>query len=182
MEGIGKRIKSKRETLGLQVKDLSAVIGVSPSLISQIEKSKSFPSLITLKKIAGALNTTVGELIGENESHSKNPVVQSEKRKLAKKNGSGTSSYLLSNYDPAKQMEPYIVHFKKGSDSTEIMTSNFPCQEFCFVLQGSFEVVSNKKQYILNEGDAFYFRSNKPHIFTNVHDGDSELIWVVKLH
>lgn len=182
MEGIGKRIKSKREIMGLQVKDLSSMIGVSPSLISQIEKSKSFPSLITLKKIAGALSTTVGELIGENEAHAKNPVVPAGRRKLVKKNSTGTSSYLLSNYDPAKQMEPYIVHFKKGSDSTEIMTSNFPCQEFCFVLEGSFEVASNKNIYTLHEGDGFYFRSNKPHIFKNISGGDARLIWVVKLH
>jgi len=182
MEGIGKRVKSRRESLDLQVKDLSNLIGVSPSLISQIEKSKSFPSLVTLKKIADALNTTVGELIGENEARSRNPVVREDKRKIVKHNDKGTSSYLLSNYDPAKQMEPYVIIFKKHSDSKEIMTSNYPSQEFCFVLEGIFEVSVDKKKYTLNKGDSFYFNSNLPHIFINISDEDASLIWVVKLN
>jgi len=182
MEGIGKRVKSKREILGLQVKDLSSLIGVSPSLISQIEKSKSFPSLVTLKKIADALNTTVGELIGENEGSTRNPVVRESKRKIVKHNEKGTCSFLLSNYDPGKQMEPYIITFKKDSDSTEIMTSNYPSQEFCFVLEGTFEVQVNKKKYTLFMGDGFYFNSNQPHKFINVSGGDAQMLWVVKLN
>ena len=68
MDKMGKRIKAKREELGLQMKELSIKIGVTSSLISQIEKGKAFPSIVTLKKVAEALSTTVGELIGENEN------------------------------------------------------------------------------------------------------------------
>jgi transcriptional regulator with XRE-family HTH domain len=50
MDLMGKRIKKKREDLGLLVKELSAQIGVTPSLISQIERGKAYPSIVTLKK------------------------------------------------------------------------------------------------------------------------------------
>jgi len=50
MDKMGKRIKLKRESLGLQMNELSSKIGVTPSLISQIEKGKAFPSIVTLKK------------------------------------------------------------------------------------------------------------------------------------
>lgn len=181
MNKIGIRIKAKRESLGMQVKDLSAAIGVTPSLISQIEKLKSFPSLITLQKIAVALNSTVGELIGENENRSTKPVLRSKNRRFVRKNDSGTSLYLLSNHDHLKQMEPYIVIFEKDADSKEIMTSNTPCQEFCFVLSGEIEVSTSEKKYLLHKGDSFYFNSSLPHLFKNVNDGISQLIWVVKL-
>jgi len=182
MHRIGERIKKRRESLNIQTNDLASTIGMTPSLISQIEKSKSFPSLITLIKIADALTTTVGELIGENEASVRNPLVKADERKIFKHNDKGTSSYLLSNYDLNKQMEPYIIHFKKKSDSTDIMTSNYPSQEFCFVVDGSFEVHVNKKKYILNKGDSFYFNSNQLHTFINISENDAQLLWVVKLN
>ena len=182
MERIGIRIKNKRESLGMQVKDLSGKIGVSPSLISQIEKSKSFPSLMTIKKIAVALDSTVGELIGENEVLAQNPILKANERKFVRKNSNGTSLSLLSHHDSNKQIEPYLITFKKESDSNEIMTTNYPCQEFCFVLKGSFEVILNKEVYTLYEGDSFYFNSNQTHFFTNISGDRAEMLWIVRLN
>ncbi len=82
MDLMGRRIKKKREVFGFLVKELSAKIGVTPSLISQIEKGKAFPSIVTLKKIAVALHTTVGELIGENENLSQHPLLNLTKEDL----------------------------------------------------------------------------------------------------
>lgn len=179
MHLMGERIKKKRDGLGLQVKDLSAMIGVTSSLISQIEKGKATPSIVTLKKVAVALKTTVGELIGENENLGKHPLLKSSERRFAKKNKKGTSSHLLSYHDPSKQIEPYIIQFKKNGDSTDIMTSNFPGQEFCFVLKGSFKAVVNEEQHILEEGDGFYFNSSRAHLFTNTSDEPAELLWII---
>lgn len=176
---MGKRIKRRRESLGFQIKELSIKIGVTSSLISQIEKGKAYPSIVTLKKVSEALQTTVGELIGENENSIKHPLVRPNERRLAKVNPGGTSSHLLSNHIPGKQIEPYIIKFSKNSNSNKIMTSNFPGQEFCFVLYGIFEVKIDGDIYILNEGDSFYFDSNKHHLFKNISDKNAELIWII---
>ena len=135
MDQMGRRIKKKREDSGIQVKELSERIGVTPSLISQIERGKAFPSIVTLKKVAVALRTTVGELIGENENLDQHPLLKSDERRFVKANENGTNLYLLSYHDPSKQIEPYIIRFKNKSDSSGIMTSNYPGQEFCFVLK-----------------------------------------------
>ncbi|MEN8187227.1 MAG: XRE family transcriptional regulator [Bacteroidota bacterium] len=179
MDRMGKRIREKREKLGYQIKDISVKIGVTSSLISQIEKGKAFPSIVTLIKVAEALDTTVGELIGENENSIEHPLVKPGERRFAKKNNNGTSSYLLSNHITGKQIEPYLIKFGKDSDSKKIMTSNFPGQEFCFVMKGAFEVKINGDNYILHKGDSFYFDSNRKHLFKNISEGDAELIWVI---
>ena len=179
MDQMGKRIKRKRESLGFQMKELSIKIGVTPSLISQIENGKAFPSIVTLKKVAEALQTTVGELIGENDNLVQHPLLKSNERRFAKENENGTSSHLLSYHNPAKQIEPYIIQFNKNSDSKEIMTSNFPGQEFCFVLKGRFEAKVNDKTYNLYEGDSFYFHSSRPHLFKNTSGKKAELIWII---
>jgi transcriptional regulator with XRE-family HTH domain len=179
MDLMGKRIKKKREDLGFLVKDLSAKVGVTPSLISQIERGKAFPSIVTLKKISEALQTTVGELIGEHENLSQYPLLKSKERRFVKKNNNGTSLHMLSYHDPSKQIEPYIIQFNKNSNSKGIMTSNYPGQEFCFVLKGKFEAVINKKHYELNDGDGFYFNSIQPHQFKNISDKVAEILWII---
>jgi len=176
---MGKRIKKKRESLGFLIKDLSIKIGVTSSLISQIEKGKAFPSIVTLKKVAEALQTTVGELIGENEGQIEHPLLKNNERRFAKKNSNGTSSYLLSYHFPSKQIEPYLIKFSKNSDSKDIMTSNFPGQEFCFILKGKFEIAFEDKKYKLNEGDGFYFNSNEYHLFKNISNKEAEIIWII---
>lgn len=179
MDQMGKRIKKQRESLGFQMKELSLNIGVTPSLISQIENGKAFPSIVTLMKVAEALQTTVGELIGENDNLVHHPQVTPSERKLVKNNKKGTSSYLLSYHDPSKQIEPYIIRFSKEANSDRIMTSNFPGQEFCYVLKGSFEATVSEKKYDLRQGDSFYFNSKNPHLFKNTSGIDAELLWII---
>jgi len=179
MDLMGKRIKLKREELGLLVKDLSAQIGVTPSLISQIERGKAFPSIVTLKKISDALSSTVGELIGEHENLSQHPLLKVKERRFVKKNKKGTSLHMLSYHDPSKQIEPYIIQFNKNSNSKGIMTSSFPGQEFCFVLKGKFEAEVNDIQYKLKDGDGFYFNSKLPHNFKNISGDEAEMLWII---
>ena len=49
----------------MSVRGLARDIGVSPSLISQIETDKSQPSVSTLYAITTALDITIEELFGE---------------------------------------------------------------------------------------------------------------------
>jgi len=179
MDQMGRRIKKRRESLGFQIKELSIKIGVTSSLISQIERGKAFPSIVTLKKVAEALQTTVGELIGENENLVQHPLLKSNERRFVKENKNGTSLHLLSYHDPTKQIEPYIIQFTKNSDSEAIMTSKYPGQEFCFILKGGFEAVINEKQYSLSEGDGFYFHSKQTHLFKNISGKKAEMLWII---
>ena len=182
MDQMGKRIKKQREGLGFQMKELSDKIGVTPSLISQIESGKAFPSIVTLKKVAEALHTTVGELIGEKEDLIHRPLLKVENRRFVKENESGTSLHLLSYHDQSKQIEPYIIQFKSNSTSEGIMTSNYPGQEFCFVLKGSFTARINEEVYTLNNGDGFYFHSKQSHFFRNTSGTNAELLWIITPH
>lgn len=179
MHRMGERIRATRESLGIQVNDLAGIIGVTPSLVSQIERAKAFPSILTLKKIADALQTTVGDLIGENATFIAKPYLKAKDRKFVKKNKNGTRLYLLSHHDPSKQMDPFILQFSKDSDSSDIMTTSNPRQEFCYVLNGCFKVILDTKIFELKEGDSFYFNSSQYYLFENVSGDTAELLWVV---
>ena len=164
--------------LSLPLNDLSKKVGVSASALSQIENSKAFPSILTLKSIADNLYTTVGELIGENELLTKNPLVKSDDIKFVKVNSSGTSLFLLSFHENSKQMEPYILKFIENSDSSDIMKIH-PGQEFIHVLEGKLMISLNNTQYILDKGDNFYFNSNTSHSLKNIHPSSARVLWIV---
>jgi transcriptional regulator with XRE-family HTH domain len=178
MKRLGERIKRKRELMQMQLNDLSRQVGISSSALSQIENAKAFPTIVTLKTIAEKLNTTVGELIGENETLTKNPLIRKEEKKFVKGNESGTTQFLLSHHDPLKQMETYLVEFAKDSDTNDIFTEH-PGQEFCYILKGKVKFILDSKEYQLKEGDSLYFNSSIPHFATNVSKSNSLMLWMV---
>lgn len=163
--------------LNMQLGELAEKVGISPSALSQIEKSKSFPSILTLKAIADKLHTTVGDLVGENESLGNNPVVLQSDIKYIEQNKSGTILFLLSNHDINKQMDTYLLRFAKAS-GIEGLLQNIQGQVFCHVLSGEIRFDLNDKTYILNQGDNIYFHAKQPHNILNNNDGLSEMLWV----
>ncbi len=179
MHTIGDRIRKRREYLNIPSYDLANAIGVTSSLISQIERAKAFPSILTLMKIAEVLQTTVGELIGEYETLVANPLLKVADRKFVKENDKGARLYLLSHHDPKKEMDTFIIEFDKNGDSTNIMTSKNPRQEFCYVLKGEMRVVLNTKEYRMEQGDSFYFKSSQYHLFSNIGKEKAEMLWIV---
>ncbi len=177
MKRLGERIKRKRESFKMQLNELARRVGVTPSALSQIENAKAFPSIITLKAIAEALHTTVGELIGENETLNNNPLIRYDDKKFVKSNASGTSLYLLSHHDPLKQMETYLLTFKAGGNSEDFFTEH-PGQEFCHLLKGELVLKLEDLTYRLLSGDSIYYNSAKVHGIVNETDKPAELLWI----
>lgn len=62
---VGKEIKRRREEQGLSLTDLGRLADVSKGYLSEIENNPTArPSAATLFRIASALGTSVGELLG----------------------------------------------------------------------------------------------------------------------
>ena len=59
---IGPRLRAQREQLGLSLRELARRIGVSASLISQIERDKVNPSVSTLYSLVRELGLGMGDL------------------------------------------------------------------------------------------------------------------------
>jgi transcriptional regulator with XRE-family HTH domain len=66
MHPIGKNIKILRQMQGVTQTKLAESVGVAPAYISQIESMIRVPSVKVTHRIAEALGTTVGTLLGEN--------------------------------------------------------------------------------------------------------------------
>lgn len=175
MNRIGERIKRIREHKGLQLNDLAKRAGISPSALSQIEKAKTFPSIITLKQIADNLQTTVGELIGENESLFNNPVFRKEENLFVERNDSGTEVYIVSQHDVSKQMETFLLKFQENSDSLGLFNQHSG-QIFGFLLSGEIQFEIDNKSFVVLAGDTIYFNGKRNFRLQNIFNGESSLL------
>src|ERR1700687_2732617 len=59
---LGARLRQGREQKGFTVRGLARYVGVSPSLVSQIERGRVMPSVGTLYAIANQLELVVDDL------------------------------------------------------------------------------------------------------------------------
>jgi len=175
MDRIGERIKRIREYKALQLNDLAKRVGISPSALSQIEKAKTYPSIVTLKQIAENLQTTVGELIGENESLFNNPVFRKEENHFIELNDSGTEVFIVSQHDLSKQMETFMLKFHLNSDSLNLFIHHNG-QIFGYLLEGELQFDIDNKSYVVLPGDTIYFNSKRNFRIQNIYSGESKLL------
>src|SRR3954462_1764634 len=66
--GIGDRLRAERQRKGLTVREIARRVGVSPSLISQIERDKVNPSVSTLWGLVTVLGLQMGDLFSNAEA------------------------------------------------------------------------------------------------------------------
>lgn len=178
MDIVGINIRRLRKDHNYSLREFGQKIGVSASFLSQVELGKISPSLSKLKDIADALNTTIGLLIGETDYNTSSPLIRKADRRHTDRLVTGLNVDLLSNPDPYKQMEPFIIKLERGASSGPKQHQHFG-QVFIYVFRGKLKISLNNKDYVMNEGDSIYFNSNVPHSFANVNKNITEAMWVV---
>ncbi|HIP92489.1 MAG TPA: cupin domain-containing protein [Thermotoga sp.] len=176
IENIGKKLKEVRKSKGIKLKDLAKKIGVTPSLISQIEHGKVSPSLSTLKKILDALEETLISIFQENP-------LNEEARYVVRKNertniivSEALRYELLSTKNSVLAM--FIVYLKPGEGSGKDFYSHEGL-ETGIILQGKMEITVGDKIFILEEGDSITYPCTLPHKWRNIGDKEAIGIWVV---
>src|ERR1700759_258486 len=65
-EPVGEGLRKHRQEAGMSLRALAREVGVSPSLISQIEHGKATPSVATLYAIVSELEISLDELFFDN--------------------------------------------------------------------------------------------------------------------
>ena len=173
---VGIYIKRERERQGLTLRKLASSIQVSASFLSQVENEKAVPSLATLKKMADALQTTIGKLVGEDqETINRNTVVKDKERTVINRMGHGLYIELLANQDN-NIMQPYLINLNPHGDTGP--QNQHAGQECGVVLEGSLEMFLDKEIYLLNTGDSFYYNANIPHTFKNRANRVAKVLFV----
>lgn len=166
-ENLGETIKRARLEKGLKVIDVARITGLTSSTISQVERSKMSPTIVTLKKIAAALDRPLGDFFnappqedGRAAYLPASPVVHRNQRKILSP-GEGITFQLL-NPDMSGPIE-FIYNIYEPGAGTGAGQYSHPGSECGLILEGELLITIRDKEYLLKKGDSITFPSSEPH-------------------
>ena len=194
---IGERIRQKRNGKGVSVRELARQIGVSPSLISQIETDKSNPSVSTLYAITTALGISVEELFesrsdgetapvtdvsprwpAEGRNRRVGPVVAPHEREVLTLD-SGVTWELLGRVPNVHAEFLRITYQPGGTSSSSGLLMRHSGIEYGIVLSGELLLTLGFEEYRIGPGDSVSFDSTTPHRYRNEGTEPAIGIWFV---
>lgn len=207
-EAIRHVLTERRRAVSMSMSELGRLIGVSPSMISQIERGQTLPSVGTLFALAAALGVTVDAFLAAPEAPA---APAAEKRRPSKAAPADEASELPSFEVPTTAREAmYLVRRNarasvpirggvrwerltpRSLEDVEFLELNYaphaesddqlyrhPGIEMVLVLEGRFEIHVGFEPYLLEEGDSILFPSSLPHRYVNPTDETARAVTVI---
>lgn len=174
---IGRKIKELREERGLSLRQLSELIGVSPSHIQKIETNQITPSVTIMIKIARGFGKDIGYFLGETEAPHEVSFQPSAGRRKVPVGEPDITIELLSEGIVEQIFQPMILIIPPGEKlgPREIVHEG---EEWQFCLQGKVRFTIRDKTYTLKRGDALHFKSHITHHWENIGQKEARLLMV----
>ena len=194
---MGDRLRQARRARGLSLRGLAEVVGVSPSLISQVETGRAKPSVNTLYALATssgsrstsscswtpsrrsstAPTTRCCETLATTSPH--DPVQRAASRSTIRL-GSGVVWERLTT-ESIRNVDFLHVTYEVGGESSPADAfQRHTGQEWGYVLSGTLTVRIGFDEFLLQPGDAISFDSAVPHRLFNAGDVPARAVWFVQ--
>jgi transcriptional regulator with XRE-family HTH domain len=189
--GIGPKLRQARERKNMSVRGLARYVGVSPSLVSQIERGRVMPSVGTLYSIANELGLVVDDLFGGTHSRSKgrdesehavadiaNPVLTAGQRKSIRLADGVRWERLTPT--PDRDVEFLVVVYDVGAESCpKDALIRHGGKEYAYMISGRLGIKIGFEDFELGPGDSIAFDAQMPHRLWTIGREPAEAIWVV---
>lgn len=185
---IGPQLRTVRMAQGKSLRSVAAAVGVSPSLLSQVENSKTSPSVSTLYALVSYLGVSL-DLLTSNLSQTpsetgarSDSVVQRRRDNLKLEMQNGVIWERLAD-TASGLVDPLLVTYEPGAGSSldgQVMTHN--AAEFGFLIEGSLTLSLDDELYELQAGDSFSFDANRRHRYMNNTLNTARGVWFVLSH
>jgi transcriptional regulator with XRE-family HTH domain len=205
LPSVGQRIREERLKRDLSLRSLARDVGVSASLISQIENEKSQPSVSTLYAITSALGisiqdvfdtgsaqvadqpravgetglpSTVLEALGSARGSRLGPYVTPAQRQVITLDSGVTWERLGAL--PHVATDFLMVTYDPGgtSSSNDGLMRHQGC-EFGYLISGELVLTLGFEDIVLRPGDALSFDSTTPHRYRNEGTVPAVGVWFV---
>jgi transcriptional regulator with XRE-family HTH domain len=189
---MGDHLRAARRRRHLSLRDLAGRLGLSPSLISQVETGRAKPSVSTLYAIANELDVSLDELLfndaargGRTESPAtppgaarSQPVQRADDRKVIRL-ASGVIWERLTTASVPGVDFLYVTYEVGGASSPEREFQRHGGHEWGFVISGRLGVTIGFEEHELGPGDSISIDSTVPHRLYNRGTVPVHGIWFV---
>ncbi|MEU9878535.1 helix-turn-helix domain-containing protein [Streptomyces phaeochromogenes] len=204
---VGARIRQARTARGMSLRGLAREIGVSASLISQIETGKSQPSVSTLYAITTALSIPVESLFDAEGETARTPATAvvgappdtvlhalaafaaDPGRRIGPLVGSGEREVLELDsgviwerlgHVPGADVDFLRVTYRPGGTSSSAGgLMRHPGTEYGYLTSGELVLTLGFEEHVIRPGDAVCFESTTPHRYRNDGSEPAVGVWFV---
>jgi transcriptional regulator with XRE-family HTH domain len=164
---IGPKIRRLRLRKKLGLVQLGEHTGLSPAMLSKIERGHLFPTLPTLLRIALVFGVSLDHFFKEDSDRPVHAVVRKTDRiRLPDKSGRKVPAYVFESLDypvSERKLNGYYVEFEAEDEPSE--PHEHPGAEIIYVLRGAMVVNLEGEDFELGEADSMYFDSSHPHSY-----------------
>ncbi|HVV50977.1 MAG TPA: XRE family transcriptional regulator [Solirubrobacterales bacterium] len=183
---LGANIRSLRTDAEMTINTLAQGAGVSPSLVSQVERGVAEPSLASLRRIAKVLDVPVAALFGGGESGASDSfnrrgerlVVRADSRKLLKGPDSEMTYELMVPDVSTRKVEIVRFEFPPHSRIPDEPARHVG-EESTIVVDGEIYAFHDGEQFVLGAGDTITWDSNFEHWIENRSDSPATVVSVI---
>jgi len=178
---IGAKLRKLRQRKKLGLVQLGAHTGLSPAMLSKIERGQVFPTLPTLLRIALVFGVGLEHFFTDDADRRVATIVRAKDRlRLPAMSGQKNPAYFFESLDfPVndRKLEGYHAEFPAGADPSE--PHSHDGAELVYVLKGSLVITIDGEDHRLNVSDSIYFDSSAPHSYRGAGRTDAAAIVVV---
>jgi transcriptional regulator with XRE-family HTH domain len=164
---IGPKIRRLRLRKKLGLVQLGEHTGLSPALLSKIERGHLFPTLPTLLRIALVFSVGLDHFFKEDSDRPVHAVVRKADRiRLPDKAGRISPTYYFESLDypvSDRKLDGYYVEIEAEGEPSE--PHEHPGAEIIYVLRGELVVNLQGEDFKLGDGDSMYFDCTHPHSY-----------------
>ncbi|WP_417624313.1 helix-turn-helix domain-containing protein [Paremcibacter congregatus] len=158
---IGSMIKKRRQQLSLTLKQLSDKSGVSAPFISQAERNQTVPSMVSLVKLAEAMD--VGVMYFMEVPHDDSIIKRAASPHRIEMD-SPVDYIQLGSDLPDQKMDFILMNIPAGHAFPVDQREGEDC---LYVLEGELYVETGDVKTVLTKGDSMHFDSRIPHTARN---------------
>lgn len=165
-EIIAENLRLYRKQSGYSLEYLSVLSEVSKTMLGQIERKESIPSITTLWKIANGLKLSLTELTQENTEYIQKISI-SDLHLLSSKDNK-CEIYPFFKFDIDKKFESYMAVFNPGGVMKDEPHGS-GSKEYITVYEGVLSLELDGEKYIVKENESIKFNANMFHVYANEH-------------
>ncbi len=169
---LGRKLRRLRKKCGLGVREAAQRAHISAGFLSSVELTHANPSVATIYRLAAAYGTTVLDLYDLSPQSTR--VVRPHNRKTLETEA-GVRMELLST--GTQMLESMLIRVPQGTGSDGAYTHQG--EDVLYILQGTLEIwLDEVERQVLQQGDSFWFESNRGHRWFNPAKKETLILWV----
>lgn len=172
LDRMASRLKEARKSQDLSLDAVAKLSGVSRSMVSQIERGESSPTVSTLWNLTQALQVDFAGLVDDNKTARGIQVMSSAATPTIANRGEGCQIKILNTPERTGIYEVYELRFRAGG--ALVSDAHGPkAHEQLTVISGILDVTSDQATATLRAGDTARYDANCPHA---IEAGDAPAI------